>query len=67
MTEFPRGFRVHLPYGQAYDGAEFPDGSVLVLEDPEYGLVVAAPSVDELLRGYGGGRIERPSEEGTDQ
>jgi hypothetical protein len=54
----PRGFRVHLRHGQVYDGAEFPGRFVLVCEDPVYGLVVTAPDVDALLRGYGGGRIE---------
>lgn len=60
MSTFARGFRVHLRHGQVYEGAEFSTGLVLVLEDPEYGLVVAAPDTKALLRGYGGGRIEWP-------
>ena len=58
MSAFARGFRVHLGHGQVFDGAEFPSGLVAVIEDPEYGLMVTAPSVDDLVRGYGDGRIE---------
>lgn len=60
---FARGFRLHL-MGRTYDGAEFPDGRALVIEEPAYGLTVTAPSVDDLLRGYGLGRIEWPTEAG---
>ncbi|MFF0510977.1 hypothetical protein [Streptomyces sp. NPDC004250] len=60
MSTFARPFRVHLRHGQAYEGAQFPSGLVVVLEDPEYGLVVSAADVDALLRGYGGGHLEWP-------
>ncbi|MFG3154250.1 hypothetical protein ACGF7W_19650 [Streptomyces sp. NPDC048219] len=53
---------MHLRHGQVYEGAQFPTGTVLVLEDPEYGLVVIASDTDALLRGYGGGRIEWPED-----
>jgi hypothetical protein len=56
-----RGFRLHLGQGRVYDGAEFPSGFVVVLEDPEYGLAVTARNADDLLRGYGRGRIEWPA------
>ena len=59
MTSFARGFRLHPRNGAPLDGAEFPSGRVLVLDDPEYGLATAAASIDDLLRGgYHGARIE---------
>ncbi len=65
-----RGFRLHLGHGRVYDGAEFPSGFVVVLEDPEYGLAVTARNADDLLRGYGRGHIEWPDtdeNEGTER
>jgi hypothetical protein len=55
---FARGFRLHLRNGQVLDGVAFPSGRALVVDDPEYGLVSAATSVDELLKGYHKARIE---------
>ncbi|MFJ8842971.1 hypothetical protein ACIRFF_08715 [Streptomyces cyaneofuscatus] len=60
---FTRGFRL-VQRGRHLDGAEFPSGRAVVLDDPEYGLATVATSVDELLRGgYHGARIERPDEQ----
>ncbi|MEV7959320.1 hypothetical protein ACIO6T_41320 [Streptomyces sp. NPDC087532] len=59
MPEFTRGFRLHPRSGPALDGAAFPSGQVFVLDDPEHGLVTAATSIEELLRGgYHDARIE---------
>jgi hypothetical protein len=55
---FTRGFRLHLPGGRYLDGAEFPSGRTFVVDDPEYGLATAATSLDELLAGYNGARVE---------
>lgn len=62
MTEFGRGFRLHPARGgPVLDGCQFPDGRVLVIDDPDYVLTTAAPSLDALLRGgYHGARIEWP-------
>ncbi|WP_405924888.1 hypothetical protein [Streptomyces sp. NBC_00035] len=58
---FPIGepFRLHLPH-QVLDGWHLADGQALVIDDPEYGLASAAPTVADLVRGYGCGRIEWP-------
>ncbi|MFD5041987.1 hypothetical protein ACFWNI_33595 [Streptomyces sp. NPDC058377] len=59
MSEFVRGFRLHLRTGPALDGAAFPSGRAVVLDDPEYGLATIATSLEDLLRGgYHGARIE---------
>ena len=58
MTE-PRPFRLHLPH-QVLDGFVLADGQAVAVDDPEYGLTSAAPTLADLLRGYGGGRIEWP-------
>lgn len=56
---FARPFRVHPRSGPALDGAAFPSGRAVVLDDPEYGLATVAISIEELLRGgYHGARIE---------
>lgn len=59
---FTRGFRLHLPAGQHLDGAEFPSGRVYVVDDPEYGLATAATSMDHLVEGYHGARVEWPGD-----
>ena len=59
---FTRGFRLH-HNGQILDGAEFPSGRVFVIDDPEYGLASAATSMDDLLRGYHGARVEWPGDQ----
>lgn len=58
MTAFTRGFRLHQRHGKPLDGAEFPSGRVVVLDDPEWGLASAARSVEDLQRGYPDARIE---------
>ncbi|NUR04370.1 MAG: hypothetical protein HOY79_50055 [Streptomyces sp.] len=62
MAEFTRGFRLH-HNGRFLHGAEFPTGQVLVADDPEYGLCTAAASLDELLKGYHGARVEWPGDQ----
>ncbi|MFE6362937.1 hypothetical protein ACFVP3_23425 [Streptomyces sp. NPDC057806] len=56
---FTRGFRLH-HNGQVLDGAKFPSGRTFVIDDPEYGLATVATSLEELLKGYHGGRVEWP-------
>jgi hypothetical protein len=60
MTDFTRGFRLHLRGGQVLDGAAFPSGRCLVLDDPYFGLSSVAASEEDLLRGYADARIEWP-------
>lgn len=60
---FTRGFRVHLPGGRYLDGAEFPSGRVYVLDDPEVGLATAATTLEHLLDGYHGSRVEWPGDQ----
>lgn len=57
MAEFTRGFRLH-HNGQVLDGAEFPSGRVYVIDDPEYGFATVATSLEHLLKGYHGARVE---------
>jgi len=59
---FTRGFRLHLTDGRHLDGAEFPSCRVYVLDDPEYGLATGATSLDHLLKGYHGARVEWPGD-----
>ncbi|MFE9300555.1 hypothetical protein [Streptomyces sp. NPDC006856] len=61
---FARGFRLVQADGRALDGAVFPSGRCIVLDDPEYGLATVAVSVEELLRGgYHSARIEWPEQQ----
>ncbi|MFC9247775.1 hypothetical protein ACFT7S_28315 [Streptomyces sp. NPDC057136] len=55
---FARGFRLHLSHGQVLDGAQYPNGWALVMDDPEWGLCSSARTIELLQAGYGGGRIE---------
>lgn len=56
---FPRVFRLHLNDSTALDGADFPSAGVVVIDDPEFGLITSAGSVEELLAGgYHGARVE---------
>ncbi|WP_432116614.1 hypothetical protein [Streptomyces sp. S1] len=57
---FTVGFRLHRRHGEHLDGALFPNGRCLVVEDGEAGLITAAPSLDDLVRGYPDARIEWP-------
>ncbi|NEC77228.1 hypothetical protein [Streptomyces rochei] len=58
MTAFTRGFRLHLADGRVLDGAAFPSGRTIVVDDPEFGLATVTTSVEVLLQGYHGARIE---------
>ncbi|QIJ62581.1 hypothetical protein [Streptomyces sp. JB150] len=60
---FTRGFRLHLVDGRVLDGAEFPSGRTFVIDDPEYGLASCAISMDHLLAGYHGARVEWPEDQ----
>ncbi|MFE6853454.1 hypothetical protein ACFVDH_22020 [Streptomyces sp. NPDC057674] len=57
---FARGFRLRLRHGQALHGALLPSGRCLVVEDDADGLITAAPSLDDLVRGYPDARVEWP-------
>jgi len=59
VTETPavRQFRLHLPH-HVLDGWVEPDGQAVAIEDEEFGLTASAPSLEDLVRGYGGGRIQ---------
>ncbi|WP_443306740.1 hypothetical protein [Streptomyces sp. KR55] len=59
---FTRGFRLH-HNGSIIHGAEFPGGEVIVADDPEYGLGTAALSLEDLLKGYHGARVEWPGDQ----
>ncbi|MFE5258272.1 hypothetical protein [Streptomyces coelicoflavus] len=58
MTAFTRGFRLHLAHGQVLDGAAFPSGRTIVVDDPEYGLATVTTSLEVLLQGYHRARVE---------
>lgn len=47
-----RPFRVVLPGNRVLDGAVFPNGQAVVIDDPEAGLSSSAESLDLLLTGY---------------
>ncbi|WP_329356944.1 hypothetical protein [Streptomyces anulatus] len=56
---FARPFRLVQRHGPALDGAEFPNGRVVLMDDPDWGLCSGARSLDLLLRhGYPDARIE---------
>ncbi|WP_228916830.1 hypothetical protein [Streptomyces sp. DH20] len=59
MSETPavRRFRLHLTH-HVFDGWVEPDGQAVAIEDAEHGLTASAPTLEDLVRGYGGGRIE---------
>ncbi|MFJ1581586.1 hypothetical protein [Streptomyces sp. NPDC088182] len=63
---FTRGFRLHTADGKVLDGAQFPSSRAVVVDDQEWGLATAAVSVEELLKGLHGARIEWPGEQGGD-
>ncbi|MFI5685872.1 hypothetical protein [Streptomyces sp. NPDC051636] len=67
MINLPgRPFRLHLPH-QVLACFLLPDGWAVAIDDPEYGLTSAAPDPAELVRGYGGGRLEWPEHDPTHQ
>lgn len=58
---FARGFRLHTREG-ILDGAEFPNGLVIVVDDADYGLLTGAPSIAALVAGYAYSRVEWPDD-----
>lgn len=64
MSDGPARFRLHLPHGAALEGFIRADGTAVAVDDAEYGLASAAPSPEDLLRGYGGLRIEWTNTQG---
>lgn len=58
-----RPFRLHLTDQLVLDGWVEPDGQAVTVDDPEYGLTTAAPTVEDLVRGYGRGHITWPDEQ----
>ncbi|MFF2094809.1 hypothetical protein [Streptomyces sp. NPDC058202] len=63
QPSFTRGFRLHLTDERHLDGAEFPSGRVFVLDDPEAGFATGATSMEHVLTGYPGARVEWPGDE----
>ncbi|MFE4691726.1 hypothetical protein ACFRH6_16905 [Streptomyces sp. NPDC056749] len=63
MTAYARGFRLHLKGGRVLDGAQFPGGQVVVMDDPEWGLCSGARSADLLTSCYPDSRIEWPDDQ----
>lgn len=59
FVPFAHGFRIHLRH-QVLNGVLLPSGRCLVVEDAPAGLITAAPSVEDLVRGYPDARIEWP-------
>ena len=58
MTPAVRRFRLHLTHQLVLDGWVETDGQAVAVEDDELGMTVSASSVEDLVRGYGGGRVE---------
>lgn len=58
MAEFARGFRLTMPDGETYDGAQFPSGRGIVLDHPERGFATVATDMDHLLESFPDARIE---------
>lgn len=64
MTGFTRGFKLHTPDGDVFDGAAFPSDRHFVTDHPESGLASAATSMEHLLEMFPPGtRVEWPAEE----
>ncbi|MFJ8844316.1 hypothetical protein ACIRFF_15590 [Streptomyces cyaneofuscatus] len=63
-AEVARGFRLVQRNGTVLDAAQFPNGRIVVMDDPHWGLCSGARSLELLLGGgYDGARIERPDEQ----
>ncbi|MFI9005086.1 hypothetical protein [Streptomyces sp. NPDC053541] len=58
---FVVGFRLHGRHGLVLDGALLPCGYCLVVECAEDGLITAARSLEDLVRGYPDAYIEWPA------
>ncbi|MEU0309753.1 hypothetical protein [Streptomyces cyaneofuscatus] len=64
---FARGFRLVQRNGVTLDAAEFPNGRVVVMDDPDWGLCSGARSLELLLRsGYHGARAEFADDQPTE-
>ncbi|MCR8947203.1 hypothetical protein NW249_34520 [Streptomyces sp. OUCMDZ-4982] len=60
---YARPFRLIQRNGVALDGAVFPNGRAVVMDDPDWGICSGARTLDLLLaHGYHGARIEWPDE-----
>lgn len=57
MTAYTRGFRLHTPDGDTYDGAEFPF-DLIVTAHPDHGLATAYINRQALADSNPGARIE---------
>ncbi|WP_042170150.1 hypothetical protein [Streptomyces sp. NBRC 110035] len=60
MNAFARPFHLHLRDGQVLDGAVFPSGHAIIIDDPQVGFGSTAPTLDQLLLCYHRARIEWP-------
>ncbi|MFJ4322222.1 hypothetical protein ACIP3A_03750 [Streptomyces tricolor] len=52
-----RSFRLHLAH-LVLDGWITAAGEAVVIEDQDLGLTASAPTLTDLVRGYGGGHIQ---------
>lgn len=59
MADFPRAFLFH-HRGGSVPGVVLPSGRAVVIEDEEFGAATTAPTLDDLIRAYPGGRVEWP-------
>lgn len=59
VADFPRPFLLHYR-AETFPGVVLPSGRALVIEDETTGIVIVAPTPDDLLRGYSAARIEWP-------
>ncbi|MET9204087.1 hypothetical protein ABZW38_02795 [Streptomyces bacillaris] len=58
---FARPFRLIQRNGEPLEGAVFPNGRAIVLDDPDWGICSGARTLDLLLaHGYHGARVEWP-------
>jgi hypothetical protein len=57
MRGFARGFRLTMPDGEQFDGAEYPNGFVVTVHR-EAGMGAAAITLNDLLEGTEGALVE---------
>ena len=57
-----RFFRLCLRHQVVVEGWVEPGGTAVAVDDPEYGLTSSAPTLDDLVRGYGGGHVTWPDQ-----
>lgn len=60
---FTQGFRLHTADGRILDGGMLPSGESFVIDDYEFLIASSADSIDELLKGYHGARVEWPGDQ----